>query len=260
MSTPHELTWIETEEGYLAASFHPAAEARPSPAVLMCHGFTGHRGEAHFLFVHAARAFARAGVAALRVDFRGSGESEGEFRDMTVGGEITDALAALDYLAHRPEVDAERVAVLGLSLGGAVAACVAGREPSVAALVLWSAVADLQMIAARFLQPGSEPLRLPDGSYELGGLALGQSFVDTILHHRPTDEVQRFGGPVLIVHGTEDQSVPLSHAELYAKVLGKQAEVHLIEGADHVFARVPWKAEAIEVSAGFLGRTLRAQS
>ncbi|MFA0780897.1 MAG: hypothetical protein RJAPGHWK_002418, partial [Candidatus Fervidibacter sp.] len=49
------------------------------PAVAMCHGFTGNRIEAHRLFVKAARHFVQHGIAVLRFDFRGSGESEGDF-------------------------------------------------------------------------------------------------------------------------------------------------------------------------------------
>jgi alpha/beta superfamily hydrolase len=259
MSPPHELLWIETPGGYLAASFHPAARSHArtplSPAVLMCHGFTGHRGEAHFLFVQAARAFAQAGIAALRFDFRGSGESDGRFQEMTFEAEVADALAAFDYLAARPEVDPHRVAVLGLSLGGAVAACVAGREKRVAALVLWAAVADLGALAARF-QTEQPPPRLPDGTYEWGGLALGQEFVNTIALAQPLREVETFHGPVLIIHGTQDQAVDVSHAHRYAGVLEKRARLHLVDEADHVFSSVSWKNEVIAVTTDFLSQAL----
>ncbi|MCD6352227.1 MAG: alpha/beta fold hydrolase [Armatimonadetes bacterium] len=258
MSQPHELLWIETAEGALAASFHlPAQASGPVPAVLMCHGFTGHRQEAHFLFVHAARLFAQCGLAVLRFDFRGSGESSGEFWEMTFESEVADALAAFDYLAGRPEIDPQRVAVLGLSLGGAVAACVAGREPRVAALVLWSAVSELELLAKRFADEHA-PHHLPDGRWELGGLGLGQEFVDTIADARPLDEARAFSKPCLIVHGTKDETVNVSHAHNYARTLGDKARLHLIEGADHVFARLDWEQEASEVTAEFLADVLGA--
>jgi alpha/beta superfamily hydrolase len=117
-----------------------AAPNRPTPAVVLFHGFTGHRMEAHGIFVKCSRALAKAGIASLRFDFYGSGESDGEFREMTLRGEIADGRAAVDFLRGQAGIDPERVGLLGLSLGGAVAATLA---PSVHAkvLVLWSAVA-----------------------------------------------------------------------------------------------------------------------
>src|SRR5512135_3017139 len=90
-------------------------EAVPSPGVVMCHGFTGNKSEAHRLFVGAARSFCARGLAVLRFDFRGSGDSGGEFREMTVSREVEDAGAALDFLSGRREVTGRGLGVLGLS-------------------------------------------------------------------------------------------------------------------------------------------------
>lgn len=259
MSHPHELLWIETPGGWLAASFHPPARPRPVPAVMLCHGFTGHRGEAHFLFVEAARAFARAGIAALRFDFRGSGESDLPFSQMTVETEIADAEAVLEYLRGRPEVDAERVGVLGLSMGGAVAACLAGRDAAarggqgrIKALVLWAAVARFGGLLARLSDPQNAPPLLPDGTRDIGGLAVGPGLLESLSKTVPVEEVAAYAGPALIVHGTNDQAVPVSHADEYKRALGDRAVLHLIKGADHVFSSIPWQTAAIEVTAEFL--------
>ncbi len=67
----------------VAAVLH-VPESTPAPGVIMCHGFTGHKAETHRLFVHTARDFAAHGLAVLRFDFRGSGDSAGDFRDMTI--------------------------------------------------------------------------------------------------------------------------------------------------------------------------------
>ena len=73
------------------------------PVVLMLHGYTGTRNEwsskavPEGLFGRCALAMQNKGIASLRFDFRGSGESDGKFEDMTVESEITDALAAIDF-------------------------------------------------------------------------------------------------------------------------------------------------------------------
>ena len=102
----------------IAGTLHLPNGVGPHPGVLLCHGFTGMRLEAHFLFVKMSRALERAGFASLRFDFRGSGESEGEFREMTVETEVSDALKAVDVFCEVPEVDGGRIGVIGLSLGG----------------------------------------------------------------------------------------------------------------------------------------------
>lgn len=263
VSYPHELLWIESSGGWLAASFHVPDSPQPVPAVVLCHGFTGHRGEAHFLFVEAARAFAEAGIAALRFDFRGSGESTMAFSQMTIETEIADAEAALEYLRQRPEVNAERIGVLGLSMGGAVAACLAGRDAAthggrgrIAALVLWAAVARFDGLLARLSAPETAPLLLPDGTRDIGGLAVGPGLIESLGRTSPVEEVAAYAGPALIVHGTNDQAVPVSHADEYKRVLGDRAQLHLIEGADHVFTSIPWQSEAIQVTAEFFLRHL----
>ena len=174
----------------------------PAPGLIMCHGFTGHKAEAHRLFVAAARDFAAHGLAVLRFDFRGSGDSGGDFRDMTVSREIEDAVAALDFLAARPEVQPEHLGVLGLSLGGCVAACLAGRDSRVRALVLWSAVAQPSRLADRLRS------QLKGGLADMNGWAVGSGLLDDISSIDPLAEVSRFTGPSLVIHGTEDQSVP----------------------------------------------------
>jgi len=161
----------------LVGMIHTPDRDKPSPAVLMLHGFTGNRMESHFLFVKMARRLAAAGYTAMRFDFRGSGESQGNFWEMTVPGEIDDARAALAWLRQHPAVDPERVILLGLSMGGAVAASVAGEDSDIVGLILWSAVADFGDVS-RSVQPlpdDAPPLLgpLPDGRFDLGGLLLG---------------------------------------------------------------------------------------
>jgi len=229
-------------------------EQIPAPGLIMCHGFTGHKAETHRLFVDTAREFCRHGLAVLRFDFRGSGDSAGEFREMTVSREIADARAALDFLASRSEVDAGRLGVLGLSLGGCVAACVAGREERVRALVLWAAVAHLSRLHQRLT-----PEFASKDVLDMQGWALGRPFLEDLQQVDPLAEVRKYNGPSLVVHGTEDQSVLPSDGSDYRVALGGRCRLHYVQKADHVFSGLPWKKEAIEVSLGFLTDALAVE-
>ena len=234
----------------IAASIH-IPDQTPAPGVVMCHGFTGHRGEAHFLFVKTARALCSAGYNVLRFDFRGSGDSEGRFRDMTISTEIEDALEALQVMRAEPTVDADRVALIGLSLGGLVAACTAARDGNVRALVLWSAVADMEeLITNRWQMPTD-----PDGPeyFEHGAFEIGAEFLRDTVRVKPLQEIANFEGPVLVVHGDEDGSVPLEHAHRYIDAVpSDDARLYVVEGGDHTFSTVALEKEVIAETERFL--------
>lgn len=130
----------------------PAERTEPVPAVLMLHGFTGNKAETHFFYTRLARQLATQGIAALRFDFAGSGDSQGEFADMTILTELADARAALDFLRHRPEVDANNIGLLGFSLGGCVAVLLASEKPALKTVVLWVPVAEPEATFANISQ------------------------------------------------------------------------------------------------------------
>jgi len=241
----------------IAAGIH-IPEVTPAPGLVMCHGFTGNRIEAHFLFVKAARAFCEAGWNVLRFDFRGSGESGGRFRDMTLGSEIDDALMALEALRAEPTVDAARGGLLGLSLGGFVAACAAGRDGSVRALVLWSAVAEMaELVRERWQMPTDEEQFDPRGYYEHGAHEIGAGFLLDCARIKPREEIAGHPGPVLVVHGTNDQAVPLDHAHRYMEAIpSDDATLRVIEGADHTFSTVALEHELIGLTRDWLAERI----
>ena len=109
------------------------------PMALIFHGFTGNKMEPHFIFVKLSRMLEKAGIASLRFDFLGSGESDGEFKDMTLSGELKDAEAILEYAKSLDFVDQDKIYAVGLSMGGAVASMLAGlHSEDIAALCLWA--------------------------------------------------------------------------------------------------------------------------
>jgi alpha/beta superfamily hydrolase len=218
----------------------------PFPAVLLFHGFTADRNEHHFLLVKAARALMAAGFVALRFDFRGSGESEGDFSQVTIEGEISDGLAARTWLREHPAVDPARVGVCGISVGGAVAACLAGRMRDVPALVLWAPVGDPARV---FSQAGGGSGFAPvpvEAGLDIGGLIVGQGMIADVMRVRPVDEIGAHAGPVLLIQGTADETVPPYNGEMYKEALGERCTLVWIEGADHTFSRTWWEQAVIQ--------------
>jgi len=228
---------------------------RPAPGVVLFHGFTGNRMESHWMFVKCSRALAQAGVASLRFDFYGSGESDGEFREMTLSGEIADGRAAVAFLRAQTGIDPERVGLLGLSLGGAVAAALA---PSVQAkvVVLWSAVAHTARLR-QLVKHSAKKIPGKPGAVEFDAREINPRLEEDVLKVEPIRHLARYKGPTLIVHPEKDEAIPVSHARDYFQAAGADAkELAIIAGADHVYTSIPWEQEVIVRAVQWFGRHL----
>jgi len=119
---------IESDGLSLEAQFHLPEGEGPFPGIVICHPHPSYGGDMHNNVVGAlVRCGLDNGVAALRFNFRGVGESEGEYEGGE--GEMIDARAALDALKQLPEVSAENIVLAGYSFGAAIALRVAnGRD------------------------------------------------------------------------------------------------------------------------------------
>jgi len=232
----------------------------PHPAILFLHGFTGQKTEAHRLFVKTARALARVGFMALRFDFRGSGDSGGEFEQATVSGWRHDARAALDVLLRQSGVDAGRIGVIGLSMGGAVACHLAAGEPRVRSLALWSAVANGADVVSVVGSPDSLKHLAKHGWADRMGNKVSAAFVKEFETMRPAGDLKRSRCPVFIAHGAADETVPVAQADQFeAAARAKRdrlVEKLIIPFANHTYANVALEARLIEATVAWFQRTL----
>jgi dipeptidyl aminopeptidase/acylaminoacyl peptidase len=103
------------------------------PAFLVLHGFGGNKDTTGSIW--PATQLAEWGYVALRLDYRGCGNSEGERGRIICLEQVADTSNALTFLANRPEVDPERIALIGSSFGAAVAVYTAGVDKRVAGVI-----------------------------------------------------------------------------------------------------------------------------
>ncbi|HUU12392.1 MAG TPA: alpha/beta hydrolase [Terriglobia bacterium] len=259
MSAGEEFVEIRNRKGkLLRGMIHwpaPAKGGARAPGAVFFHGFTGDRMESHWIFIKCARALARAGIASLRFDFFGSGESEGEFREATLRTEIADALDAVKFFRRQKGIDATRVGLCGLSLGGLVAALIAHRA-RVKALVLWSAVAHPKLLHS-LAGTLSRPIAGRSGFVEYDAREISPRFLKSLTAVDPLKAVARYRQPTLIIHPENDQAVPASHADdfFFASAASLKEEI-IIAGADHTFSSLAWEREVIERTVAWFGRNL----
>jgi len=229
------------------------------PTIIIYHGFGGNKMGPHFMFVKFSRVLADLGFASVRFDFAGSGESDGEFIDMTLSGELEDAENILEYVKSLDFVDTERIGVVGFSMGGAVASMLAGlHNKDIKSLCLWSPAGNMaEIVINDFLGHGYGSL-LSNGYYEYDGLLIGKKFVDDIKNADIYNVASNYRGNILLLHGNSDEVVSLSASEKYLETYGNKAKLTVIDGADHLFSRQSWKRELIEYSLEFFSQELLA--
>ena len=231
------------------------------PTVVFFHGFTATKVEPHRIFVKTARKLASAGFYAFRFDFRGSGDSEGDFSEMTIGGEISDAIKSIDVLTGMEGADADRIGVLGLSMGGSVAACVSGQDARVKSTVLWAPLSDDPPDNLQAMMAAYANLPNPDEGFVdcWNGNTVGKAFFEELPQIKPSQEIQRFSGPLLIVHGDADETVPVTHGQRYYELMKDRdtpTEIEVIPQADHTFNAKAWEDAVIDRSVDWFQRTL----
>lgn len=206
------------------------------PTVILMHGFTGNKnGEVEMGMVNALN---EVGIASVRFDFNGHGESGGEFQNMTVVNEIEDAKKIYEYVKSLPFVG--EIAVLGHSQGGVVASMLAGElgYGKLNCVVLMAPAAVLRDDAIRGMTMGAmyDPLDPPEYVTLFGDKKLGRDYIKTAFSLPIYETAAKYKGPACIVHGTGDRVVPYTYGERYHEIW-KDSELHILDRLDHSFSQ-----------------------
>src|ERR1700722_18881351 len=133
----------------------PQLEVNPPIAVIM-HGFASSKHGSNRCYVTLAEALVNVGIASLRFDFRGSGDSEGSLSEITFEDLVSDAMAVLENLDAIKGIDRSRIALFGASLGGTIAILAAARAQNVKTMALWAPVASGELWYRDFLMQNPE--------------------------------------------------------------------------------------------------------
>jgi putative redox protein len=176
--------------------------------------------------------FVPLGWTVLRFDFSFVGESDGKFEDMTISGEVSDALGALDFL---DDYTPTATVLLGSSLGGAVALLTAAQEQDrVNAVATIAAVGD----AAIFTE-GLTPREIADwrktGRRRWRDGVMKSTFLKDVESIDILAAVRRIRQPLLLMHGTADDVVPFEHAERIAAAASGSVRLEAFPGVGHRF-------------------------
>ena len=223
------------------------------PMVVFCHGFGGTKEGP--LFELITDSLQKHGIASIRFDFNGHGESEGKFEDMTVPNEINDAKKVIEYVRDLRYVS--KIALVGHSQGGVVASMTAGELGSdISAVVLMAPAAVLRDDAIRGSTFGKQynPLDPPEYVELWGPQRLGRNYIKTAFSLPIYETAANYHGPALIIHGNGDRIVPYTYGLRFHQQW-KGSEYVLQEYFDHGFSQNIYRTT--DIVSDFLLRTLK---
>ena len=201
-------------------------------------------------FRQFADSLGRRGIAVLRMDDRGYGESTGNHRGATSADFADDIRAGLAYLRTRPEIDAKRLGLLGHSEGGLIAPLVALHEPTLRGIVLLAGPSKggreiLQYQLGNLIEHdpaltgAKKDSALAGIGAKIDSLGAADAWMKFFLDYDPLATARQVKTPVLILNGGTDQQVTPDQVPVLAAAFreggNKEVTAHVFPNLDHLF-------------------------
>jgi uncharacterized OsmC-like protein/alpha/beta superfamily hydrolase len=179
---------------------------------------------------------AERGIAVLRFDFTGLGNSAGDFGNTSFSSNIADLIAAAAFL--RAEHAAPKI-LIGHSLGGAAVRLAAVEIPECAAVATLNAPYDPQHVQHLFADSLETIQRDGAATVTLAGrsFTLRKDFVDDLITHAPAENLRRLKRALLIFHATQDKIVGIENARLAYEAALHPKSFFALDGADHFISK-----------------------
>jgi putative redox protein len=229
-----KLTFENASGETLAARLDLPPDGAPVAYALFAHCFTCSKNLR--AVSNIARALTREGIAVLRFDFTGLGESEGEFADTNFSSNVDDLRFAARMLADRFE--APRI-LIGHSLGGAAVLRVAASIPAAVAVATIGAPFDPGHIRHLFEESIEEISGEGSAVVNLGGrpFTIKRQFVADLAGHDPSEHIGRLGRALAVFHSPFDRIVGIENAAKIFDAARHPKSFISLDNADHLLRR-----------------------
>jgi dipeptidyl aminopeptidase/acylaminoacyl peptidase len=224
MSAPYEVvpTLIPGEDiTQFGLIFRSPRIGKPAPGVIVLHGWATPGTVGAALVAYRALELQQAGYVAMALSLRGWPETGGE--DDCGANQPQDVARAVRWFSQQPGVDGDRIALVGHAQGGQVALLTGALDVPLRGIAAYAPVTDLELWSHMTSLPGIKDY-LKDVCSRGDGL-LGRS---------PVNVADQIRVPVLLVHGTADEQVPIEQSQrmLQAMALAGWQDVKLVVVAD----------------------------
>lgn len=247
---------VETKnsEGELLVGLEtlPGQEASSYPTVLLVHGFGVTKSE-YGMWDELAAKLAENGFLVYRFDFSGRGESEGDYVNTSLSKQKDDLECMLNFIRERPLVNTSRIGVHGQSFGTAVTVATC---PDVASIILMGSIAEPMIISGNAVKwqtldkTGISRKTKPNGDT----IEIGPQFWTDLEKYDLLSQIKQFTCPILFIHGSEDDRVPMEQMEQYFSHAKNPRKI-VIDGASH--GMEPCRPEMYEHVVAWFTETLQ---
>lgn len=206
-------------------------DSKPTALAIFAHCFTCSKNAKAASVI--SRALAELGIAVLRFDFTGLGNSEGDFANTNFSSNVADLRSAAAALAeqHQPPT-----LLIGHSLGGAAALMAAGQIDSIRAVATIGAPSEPAHVSHLFGDKVAEITDEGSATVQIGGrdLRIERQFLEDIRSHRVESTLAKLGKPVLIFHSPVDRVVAIENARKIYEAARHPKSFVSIDDADHM--------------------------
>ncbi len=258
-----ESVTIINENQKIFGILHQPLHMKKVPAVIVCHGLGGSKSGGGRIYVKLAEGLAKKGIATLRIDFRGSGDSEGNFEDMTVETQVSDTLAALDFIQHHSGIDPKKIGFFGCSFGGAIALEAARQSQQATSIAVWAPLFDGEQWLERWQSMSSNSNLTEMDKYRLmsvGGSLPGVELYAQMFKIRTDSTLKELHEvPFLHIYGEKDNVINSRHTEKYEKGRTEaSAATRFVRypQTDHDFSNPIEQKQALEETLNWFSKTL----
>lgn len=229
-----KVTFTNRNGQELAARLELPVNQKAHTYALFAHCFTCNKN------LTAVRNISRAlnldGIAVLRFDFTGLGESEGDFADTNFSSNIEDLIDAARYLETTYQAPSM---LIGHSLGGAAVICAAVELPSIKAVATIGAPSDPEHVKHLLQDQVSEIQEKGIAEVQIGGrtFTVKKQFLEDIQGQKLREKLTRLGKALLILHSPQDLTVPIENAAWLYNAARHPKSFITLDGADHLMSR-----------------------
>lgn len=221
--------YVENQKMY-GKLYVPDNIKEKNPTLIISHEFNG----SYQNNIREAEEFVKKGFVVYIYDFRGGSsrsKSEGQTTEMSVLTEKKDLMTVMSQIKKFSFVDKDNLFIMGKSQGGFISAAVAGARPKeIKGLILvYPALCIQDDARARF-----DSLENVPEEVELLSMTIGRKYYNDVWDYDIYQDMPKYNGNVLIIHGNKDRIVNVSYSEKALNTYSN-ASLKIIDGADHGF-------------------------